>query len=401
LTGVHTLLGRPKPDRGTYHIGGAGLSLAEALLPALGESVERYTQMVADISNRQPTAFASFNDMAARGQPLVRPEQLVFFSDSQYRRQGFPFQPFDRAAPLGWVRLESLFDRRSLWVPAQLVFLGYNIRVAQGEPWLCTAVTTGTAAHTDPRRALRNALLELIQVDAAIGHWYTRSSAPQIQLDRRVETIDRIIGRYFDAREPRPRFHWLKSPDLPGLSVACVLPRPAGSLPAAAVGLGTGLALLEAMYKALLEAVGVYQLGKLTALLQTLSPEAQAGAGGPQASFYNLDKNVAFYALGNDAAFFDSKFPDMQTAAASDLPGDVDGPASAQLRLLSDSFRKSGKELVFSDLTSTEARQLGFACFRVWSPDTLSLPLPSAPPARHARFAAFGGYAHDNPHPYP
>jgi hypothetical protein len=33
------------------------------------------------------------------------------------------------------------------------------------------------------------------------------------------------------------------------------------------------------------------------------------------------------------------------------------------------------------DLTSSDVAELGFVVERVWSPDTLSLPLPSAPPS--------------------
>ncbi|MEO3807282.1 hypothetical protein [Nonomuraea sp. B1E8] len=57
--------------------------------------------------------------------------------------------------------------------------------------------------------------------------------------------------------------------------------------------------------------------------------------------------------------------------------------------------------MLYADLTTRDARALGFTVARVWSPDTLSACLASAPPAAHPRFAAYGGIVRNDPHPYP
>jgi len=59
------------------------------------------------------------------------------------------------------------------------------------------------------------------------------------------------------------------------------------------------------------------------------------------------------------------------------------------------------KELIHMDLTTTEANALGLVVSRVWSPNTLSLSLPSSVPSQHPRFKAYGGITHDALHPYP
>jgi hypothetical protein len=64
-------------------------------------------------------------------------------------------------------------------------------------------------------------------------------------------------------------------------------------------------------------------------------------------------------------------------------------------------FRDAGLRLVTLDLTTPDLADLGFVVVRVWSPDTLSLALPSAPPTAHRRFGAYGGATHRDPHPYP
>ncbi len=221
LTGVHLLLNQPEP--GSYHIGGAGVVPHEAVIRALGETVERYSQFVSAFSNRYQITMASYEEMGASGNRIPDPDQLTFFSAEQYSSPVFPFQPFDQARTLGWVRTISLLDSSEVWVPAQLVLLGYMVKQREGEPWLLPAVTTGTAAHTRRDQALRNALLELIQVDAVMGHWYSAGTAPQILPDERTKPIERLITRHFFPQRPTVRFHWISSPDLKGMTVACVI----------------------------------------------------------------------------------------------------------------------------------------------------------------------------------
>ena len=69
--------------------------------------------------------------------------------------------------------------------------------------------------------------------------------------------------------------------------------------------------------------------------------------------------------------------------------------------LLINQFISTGKELLYLNLTTHEAKELGFVVTRVWSPDSLSLCLPSMVQKAHARFQAYGGVKHVHPHPYP
>jgi thiazole/oxazole-forming peptide maturase SagD family component len=395
LTGVHVLLGQPEP--GSYHIGGTGVFLREALVRSLGESVERYSQFVAPLTRHAHVRFATRGELEREGRRPVAPGPNQFFSEEQYQAAGFPFQPFSSDAPVGWLEVMSAVSGNTVDVPAQLVLVGYGVRRVDGEPWLMPAVTTGTAAHTDPAQALRNALLELVQVDAAIGHWYSDRTAPRIILDRRVAAVKRIVERHYGRRLPPPSFHWLASPDLPGCNVGCVLHVP-GSTPARAVGLGADMRLAPALYKALLEAVGVLQLAKVNLVHQTLLDGKHEDIDSKR--ILDLDSNVAYYAVEENGAAIERKFAVEDTIAASDLPSDPSTDAW-EIDTLIDAFAAGGKELIHIDLTTPDVRELGFVAVRVWSPDTLSLPLPSAPPAAHPRFGAYGGFAHLHPHPYP
>jgi ribosomal protein S12 methylthiotransferase accessory factor len=401
LAGVHVLREQPKPKAGAYHIGGSGVVLEEAVIRALGETVERYAQLVSEVGNRHTIIWASYDQIVGHGRRVIATDKLHFFSEKQYSRPGFPFRRFSRSSPMGWMKAPSLTDDSESWIPAQLLLVGYVVRAAEGERWLLPAVTTGSAAHTKRDHGLRNALLELIQVDSAMGHWYSAARAPKIVPDKRTQALDRLIARQFDQRRPLPAFYWLPNPDLPGMTVACVLRENPGKLPAVVVGLGSDLKLVEAMYKALIEAVGVAQLAKITHMDRTIGESAESEGEINPERIFDLDTNVAFYSLSENKAYLDDRFSDHNSVRACDLPHDSTLDTGEDICLLVDGFRDTNKDLAFVDLTTDDIRQLGFIALRVWSPDTISLSLPSAPPANHPRFAAYGGFRVDRPHPYP
>ena len=392
MTGVHILCGHTSP--GVYHIAGTSTSYEGAIIGVLAETIERYAQYISVVSERQKVVAASYHSMVTNSRVLM-PENLQYFSDGQLARPGFPFSRLSADMVIGWVSAKSFVDGSVCWMPAQIALVGYS-RLSDEPPFMF-GVSTGTAAHTRLDQALRNALLELVQIDAAMGNWYGNQSPVLIRLehDARTQTVEQLIGRYLHRYGPIPRFYWLPSADLPALTIACVIEDQ--EVPKFAVGLGCDLCLARAMYKAFLEGVAVAKLAKVTIFRQTME-EVPSVADPSQ--IYDLDSNVAYYAVEGQSTFR-TKFGDSPGVSPSDLPRDVDSSITGDLRHLVGGFTGTGKELVFLDLTTTDIHDLGFHVVRAWSPDTLSLSLPSAPPVLHPRFQAYGGITNEAPHPYP
>lgn len=187
MTGVHVLNGTARPRRGYYHIGGSGVHLEEAVIRTLGETAERYSQFVSAHKFRDRLRWASWEELSATDEKVLSPEYYRFYSDDLHARPGFPYQSFSAGAPMSWVQMPSLVGGAPTWIPAQLVLVGYVVQDDKGEPWLTSAVTTGSAGHTSAIAALRNCMLEHIQVDAAMGHWYSGRKASRIRLDARTD----------------------------------------------------------------------------------------------------------------------------------------------------------------------------------------------------------------------
>jgi len=396
LTGVHLLNGTPAPKKGSYHIGGSGIYLDEAIIRVLGESVERHAQLTIMSNKPYDTVFASYDDMVKHNERLVPKETLSHFSKQQLARPGFPFQAFKSHLPCTWVRVKSLTAHHKIWIPIQFLLLCYNVKRNLGEPRIACAVTTGTATHVTPVLALRNALLELIQIDSAMGHWYTDTQAVRIILDNRTRALESLLAQYSSVHSLFPKFYCLQNPDLPGMYVACVLEQ--SVLPKVAIGLGADTRLINAMYKAYLEASAGINLGKALLLNEKLGIDKFPS---DPSQIYDLDSNFAFYAKGGNTKLFTEKFSCSRARKASKLPDDMEGDAQHHVQQFIDAFRRSNKELVYMDLTTTEAEALDLVVSRVWSPNTLSLSLPSSVPSQHPRFKAYGGITHDALHPYP
>ena len=392
---LHRLLGLDRPL--SYHIGGYGLRAEEAMMRALGETLERYSHMVISGFREAQMPFVPWREIAASG-AFFGPADFRPFTDAQYEREGFPFTRWGDDDPITWIRGTTAANGADVLVPAQAVVVGYVPRQSGGEPWFTAAVTTGSAAHTDPRRALRSALLELIEVDTTMGHWYSGEDARRIVLDSRVQRVADLVARDVPAHGLTYTFHYLRNPDLEAHVVACVVRSPRGEIPACGVGVGADLDLEHAMYKAFLEASAIPHLAMIGLQQSWASPDSVPD---DLMAFGDLDQNVAFYALPANAHVIESRFGMDDEVAAADLPPFAAAGVDRDVTHLLGTFARAGKRLAIFDFTTPDISDLGFSIARCYSPDTLSLCLPSYPHLAHPRYRAYGSPKETYPHPYP
>ena len=230
-----------------------------------------------------------------------------------------------------------------------------------------------------------------------MGHWYSSYEAPEIIFDDRTKPMQAVLNKYEIGNHNNIRFFWLKNPDLAGFSIACVLEKPKSCIPRVSVGLGASTTLNDALYKAYLEAIGVSNLSNILILKDKIYGNKEIDIE----NIYDIDSNVAMYGKGYNFSKIEERFQGATKIRAAQIDQDIKGSKKEQLKHLVTSFTNSGKELFFMDLTNIEAKELGFYVSRLWCKDTLSLCFPSAPPMKHPRFHAFGGFSNASPHPYP
>ena len=361
------------PNPLDYHIGGSGYLLDEALIRALGETAERYTQIISEAAGTCEIKFCNIAELPLYEADSRDPAWLQFLEPAQLEHESCLFEPYKKSSPLGWVQANSLTGERDCWLPAQLVLVGYRVRIKSGEPRIWSAVTTGTAVHSDHMSAVKGALLELIQIDSAMGHWYTRSTAPRIKESDRNKTIISLAHKLLRGTASQARFHWLANADLPGFHVACVITGERRNR-LACVGLGAAMTLSEAMYKSLLEGIAVIQLAKVI----TLYEDGSEGAVSTGEHLSDLNRNVLLYATNEDAASqVELLFPEDECIDNDDLPCDFKGTDKEAVQEIILGFKKAGMDLYHLNLTTPDIGGLGLVSHRVWSPHVLGLCLPS------------------------
>lgn len=398
LTGVHRIADLPDPkSAAVYHLGAGGRTLSEALVKALAESVERYCQFAAAKFKRTQVRVCPESEI----ENPVRANYTDFFLASQYDAPSFPFEKWSPSMPMGWIDGYSINRDAKVSVHAQAALTGYAASSDLGEKRVIHGTTTGGAAHVSRGQAAENAILELIQIDTAMGQWYGSERAVKIEFDQRLACVDRLLRNVTHDGGPSRSFFWLKNPDYPIHTVCCLLREQEGELPANALGLGTDFSLDRAIYKAYLEAVGVFGMTTLN-LLDLIADEKtnQWKRWNPDSgAFLDLDANVAYYALSSNSSKIAAKFNDRSAVRASDLPPDLDRAASGGDWLI-DQFRKNEHELVVLDLTTSDIDQTGLKVIKAVAPELLPLSLPGAPMLAHPRLLRYGGLQNKNLHPY-
>src|SRR5581483_3326633 len=234
------------------------------------------------------------------GEEAVDPERFALFSADQHRRPAFPFGPFRRDTPVGWVDGFSLPDGRPAYLPAQLVFMPWERRLGR-EVRIGHATSSGLACAATLEEATLTGLLELVERDAFMLVWHNRLSLPLLDWSG-DDAIARIDRRYFAPT--RLRYSAVDLSvflDVP--TVLGVVHGPAGSLGALGVGAAGATRIEVAWRKALAEAFSVRRWVRDRAL------EEPDRLGRPSAAIQSFDDHTLYYAeeqRAARAAFMDS-----------------------------------------------------------------------------------------------
>lgn len=228
---------------GGYPAGAAGVSIDpnQALRSALGEAAERYSALNVDLGEqafRQPVGddpLASRYPTCAADEPC--PPSLRYLS------------PHD---VIEYVPVRQAWDGCAANLPRAFVDLAYTPNA--GELLVALAISTGLAFHPDLATALWKGLAEVIERDAMMIMWWTRSSPPELDLAAPIPDALRERVRRLTYAGIRPRLFEITT-DLRFPTAFCLLE--SSRHPRVTVGASTGEGLEQTFCKAIDEAVGV------------------------------------------------------------------------------------------------------------------------------------------------
>ena len=163
---------------------GKGSTAEHGEASALMEAIERYSGIFQGDEIRARKRFADFPPGDA-----IRPNDILLFSDAQYRGSAVPDphdshhtqpapEPLDPSAKIEWSPVWSLRDKRFRQIPTSLLYFFY-----QG-PAAFAADSNGCAAGNTREEAIVQGFLELMERDAYAIWWYNRSQRAAVDLNQ-------------------------------------------------------------------------------------------------------------------------------------------------------------------------------------------------------------------------
>lgn len=402
MPGYHRVLINPHQEM-QYHLCGYGAFYEEAIIRLVGEAIERYSLMMAQSTMADKIRYASYDDVAREGR-VVPFEYLHPFSDADYEKLNRGnykgLNRLERSDIVGWVKCPSLFEAGTeISVPAQMLFVGYKINREQGEVPFCPGFSTGTAAHMSHGKALQNALLEVVEIDALMLHWYTNLTAPAVTIDNL--TVASLIPKLVTADS---RYEVLAL-DLRVMEAVdanvfgSVLINKHDERPLVVFGAQGHLDPARAFYRGLMEAIAIAFLGVYGPLY--LPKDYFTSDFGP--TFTDLDSNVAFFASPEGSAMKKDIIRKMVEGrkVLSSMKNYDTGDVEADTARLVQQLSSVSEYGVYLDVTPPESRSRGWKVMRVFFPELVTMCVPGVPYSEHPRIKAFGGIHNEYPHPLP
>ncbi|MER8186880.1 YcaO-like family protein [Kitasatospora sp. NPDC094015] len=385
-----------------YHLAGYGATNEEALTRLTGEAVERYAAIMAMPLFADRIEYASYRSLSSRHRCL--PPHLFGIFDAEQQQQiarmmhrYSPQQPTEDDV-IAWIACPSLTrPGEDVYLPAQLVFLGFRSNQAAGDLMFTPSFSTGTAAHVSLDKALLGALVEAVQIDAFILNWYTGAKAPLLDLD--ADGRELLAAAALTPEGPyEVRATLLTRPELPLPNIGVTLVRRDGKLPYIAFGLQADPDPRRALLRGAAEATAILGIGMFSTVFDL--PNVHFAQNG--SAYTDLDTNVLWFAAPGDAgrklAAVESRVDGRVPFAG--LPSYADDDTTAIRRLLADLAGVS-EYAGYLDFTPPELADTPWRVVRAVVPELLSMCLPGFPPKAHPRMRSHGGVTHVVPHPLP
>lgn len=239
--------------RGTYYLQGRDISWGANTTTSLIsqrcgilEGLERYCGLLWPRRGAS-TITESYDNLLV---DALDPATCGLYHPETYQRYAEQMEAFRPASKIDWVQGYSFRRGRPILVPAQLAYYGRQQK--EKERFFVFDTSSGCAIGSCLEEAILHGLLELVERDTFLIHWYARLAAPRLDpwSSRNVRTLwilDRIERLGYDVFFLDTRL------DLPFPTVTAVGMRRSDDLGKLSVAAGVGLDPEAALHSALCE----------------------------------------------------------------------------------------------------------------------------------------------------
>lgn len=360
----------------SYHLTGYGVMKNESMIRFLGESAERYSFSCINNIIQSRTVEDSYENLCNKHDSLVLPLEYINIYT------GMDINP---NTVITWVKMNSFsHNKKYSYIPAAFVIMGWNI-LKNEKTAKINSVSTGTACHQSITKALKNAIIEYLQLDSANLWWQGGFQGRRVpeNLVRKILKKVGLEGRFFDKFRIEVTDI---SFDKPINIYICEIFAKDKELPQYVVGIQGGIEIEDSIYRGILEGLTILEYAyNYKFINQEVYNQIQMNV---TKDFYDLDKNVILYAKYGRCKLNTKKFEqwnDDKLNSDNELFGYVNK-----------TFNYAG----FLDITPYDVSSIDFHISRIIIPELIPLYLPSMIPRQHPRFLKYE-VLNDEPHPMP
>ncbi|WP_066380814.1 YcaO-like family protein [Anabaena sp. CA = ATCC 33047] len=327
---------------------GKGVTDEQAILGAVGESLERYCGGIVD---RRRIVVSSYAELGDRALP---PPTFYSFSERQYSDLNFPFPAFDPTVQTSWIAAQVLGSNRQVFVPMSLTYLDWCGEQPGDD--IVPASSNGMATGSCLESAAYGGLCELIERDALIVTWLNRLPAPRIYFDHQPGIMSEIARNYARFDIELMAFDFTTDVKVP-VVVAIAIDH-SGQGPAVVIGLGCHLDGQTALRKAIFE-ICQARPGDL---------ERMANGAGSHLHKYDdvqsMDDHSAFFYTTARLGELDFLLKHDQSLKVEDLPTDTSQSEVEKLQTVVTKLNSVGVEAYLVDITTPDIASVGFRVVR-------------------------------------
>lgn len=329
---------------------GKGLTESEATLGGIGEALERYCASRFRLSRLRRLAL---NDLGE--DDVLDPRSLCLYSEDQYRQTGFPFQQFDPAVPLCWVRGYWLNGGAPVWVPALPTYMGLP---TTPEGLFCQVTSNGLAAGATQEDAALRAVFEIVERDALMLTWLCRLPGRRLITDEPLEPGLQDILDQIGQRGAPIEFYLLDvGSGIPTL--ICLAFGNGRTWPGVTAGCGANLSVRKALRAAIIEQG---QTGPYLARIAKEQPELVPPS--PQ-HVQTFRQHALFYAPAERAGSLDFLRRGDQEPI---LLSTIREPDITGLQACVDQLSGAGLRVAIVDITSPDVARIPMRVVRALGP---------------------------------
>ncbi|MBC2080833.1 hypothetical protein HCA99_16500 [Listeria booriae] len=137
------------------------------------------------------------NELDMAGESFVPFKKFYHYDTFNFEQTHFDFPIYSSCKHLSWVKTYSIFENKSVLIPEQIAYFSFEqLENAKNEPRYISETSNGTALGSNWYEASIAAILELIERDSFLVHWYTKSKPKILNDNMNIDDqeIQMILG---------------------------------------------------------------------------------------------------------------------------------------------------------------------------------------------------------------